>query len=160
MADEKVYDSMVEALKRRRWEPAEDKSYAEEQLAYCEAAKKIEKDIACDRICLKCGKTIFSAWDECWDCTNVHIPAGAIEVDSVNHPEHYTQGKIEVFDALDDWSEAGMISYCISNVIKYLTRYQLKGNPLQDLKKARWYLNREIEKYEKSDPRKDSTSGR
>ena len=82
---------------------------------------------------------------------NVYVPikdADSYMKDEVNHPEHYTKGKIEVFDALDDWSEAGMIGYCVSNVIKYLTRYRSKGNPLQDLKKARWYLDREIEKYE------------
>lgn len=66
-------------------------------------------------------------------------------VDLVNHPPHYNAGRIEVFDALQDWSEAGMIGYAVSNVIKYCARYRLKGKPLEDLKKARWYLDKEIE---------------
>ena len=68
-------------------------------------------------------------------------------IDIVNHPPHYNLGKIEVFDVLDDWSEAGMISYCVSNVIKYCARYRHKADPLQDLLKAKWYLEKEIAKY-------------
>jgi hypothetical protein len=61
--------------------------------------------------------------------------------DPVNHPEHYKVGGIETIDFI----EAKSLSYNLGNVVKYLTRADYKGNKLQDLQKAQWYLNREIE---------------
>jgi hypothetical protein len=61
--------------------------------------------------------------------------------DPVNHPEHYKVGGIETIDFI----EAKSLSYNLGNVVKYLTRADHKGNKLQDLQKAQWYLNREIE---------------
>ena len=62
--------------------------------------------------------------------------------DNVNHPSHYKVGGIETIDFI----EAKSLSYNLGNVIKYLTRADHKGNKLEDLKKAQWYLNREISK--------------
>ena len=61
--------------------------------------------------------------------------------DPVNHPAHYKVGGIETIDFI----EAKKLNYRLGNVIKYLTRADHKGNKLQDLKKAQWYLEREIE---------------
>jgi hypothetical protein len=60
--------------------------------------------------------------------------------DPVNHPEHYTVGGIETIDFI----EAKKLNYNIGNVVKYLTRADHKGNKLEDLRKAQWYLTREI----------------
>ena len=60
--------------------------------------------------------------------------------DSVNHPAHYTAGGIETIDFI----EAKKLNYNLGNVIKYLTRADHKGNKLEDLRKAQWYLTREI----------------
>lgn len=60
--------------------------------------------------------------------------------DSVNHPTHYTAGGIETIDFI----EAKKLNYNLGNVIKYLTRADHKGNKLEDLRKAQWYLTREI----------------
>ena len=60
----------------------------------------------------------------------------------VNHPSHYNQGKIEVIDAIEEWD----LNFCEGNVIKYVARSRHKGERVQDLKKALWYLNRLIEK--------------
>ena len=60
--------------------------------------------------------------------------------DSVNHPTHYTAGGIETIDFI----EAKKLNYNLGNVIKYLTRADYKGNKLEDLRKAQWYLTREI----------------
>jgi hypothetical protein len=62
--------------------------------------------------------------------------------DPVNHPEHYKVGGIETIDFI----EAKNLSYNLGNVVKYITRADHKGNKLQDLQKAQWYLNREINK--------------
>ena len=56
--------------------------------------------------------------------------------DLINHPKHYTQGKIEVHTFILDQQ----LPWDAGNVIKYVCRYRLKGG-LQDLLKARWYLN-------------------
>jgi hypothetical protein len=60
--------------------------------------------------------------------------------DLVNHPAHYKVGGIETIDFI----EAKKLNYNIGNVVKYLTRADHKGNKLEDLRKAQWYLTREI----------------
>ena len=60
--------------------------------------------------------------------------------DPVNHPAHYKVGGIETIDFI----EAKKLNYNIGNVVKYLTRADHKGNKLEDLRKAQWYLTREI----------------
>jgi hypothetical protein len=60
--------------------------------------------------------------------------------DPVNHPPHYKVGGIETIDFI----ESKELGYNLGNVVKYITRSDHKGNKLQDLQKAQWYLNREI----------------
>ena len=60
--------------------------------------------------------------------------------DPVNHPTHYKVGGIETIDFI----EAKGLTYHLGNVVKYVTRSDHKGDKLQDLEKARWYLDREI----------------
>jgi hypothetical protein len=68
-----------------------------------------------------------------------------IKEDMVNHPPHYTVGGIETIDFI----EAKDLNYRLGNVIKYIVRSSKKySDPLQDLQKARWYLNREIARVE------------
>ena len=66
------------------------------------------------------------------------------EEERVNHPEHYTKGGIEVHDFISAWR----MDFDAGNVIKYVTRAPYKNNKLEDLKKARWYLNKLIEEAE------------
>jgi hypothetical protein len=62
--------------------------------------------------------------------------------DVVNSPEHYrSAGKFETIDVI----EAFQLGYHLGNVVKYVTRAGKKGEALEDLMKARWYLNREIQ---------------
>lgn len=70
--------------------------------------------------------------------------------DNVNHPSHYTQGGIECIDAIASatCTKTGIEAVCAANVIKYVWRCEEK-NGLEDLKKARFYLNRMIEEKEK-----------
>lgn len=68
--------------------------------------------------------------------------------DVVNHPQHYTLGKIEVIDFIEDKG----LNFNLGNVVKYVARAghkkssgkSLDAKALEDLKKAQWYLNREI----------------
>lgn len=64
--------------------------------------------------------------------------------DPIN-PDHYRQGKVECIDAIESATvnKTGIEAACTANIIKYLWRYESK-NGLQDVKKARWYLDRLI----------------
>jgi len=61
-------------------------------------------------------------------------------VDMVNQPPHYTKGGIETIDFID----AKELNYNLGNVVKYVARSGFKGARIEDLKKAKWYLEREI----------------
>ena len=69
--------------------------------------------------------------------------------DPVNHPDHYTQGGIECIDALAAATVnlMGEEAFCTANAIKYLWRWKAKAG-IEDLKKARWYIDRIISKLE------------
>jgi hypothetical protein len=62
--------------------------------------------------------------------------------DNVNHPKHYTQhpSGVEVIQITEH------MNFCLGNAIKYIMRADHKNNPIEDLQKAVWYLNREIER--------------
>lgn len=62
--------------------------------------------------------------------------------DTINKPAHYTRGNIETIDVIEDWG----LGFRLGNVIKYVSRAGHKdpGKTLEDLLKARWYLEREI----------------
>lgn len=64
--------------------------------------------------------------------------------DQVESPQHYNTGAIEVIDAIEDWQ----LGFCEGNVVKYVARAKHRGRRLQDLQKARWYLDRLIAELE------------
>jgi hypothetical protein len=68
--------------------------------------------------------------------------------DPVNHPSHYTShpSGVEVIQITEH------MNFCLGNAIKYILRADHKGNQIQDLKKAVWYINREIERLQQDDP--------
>ena len=67
--------------------------------------------------------------------------------DPVENPSHYTFSSIEVIDAIEAWG----LGFHLGNVVKYVARADHKGRRLQDLRKARWYLDREIARSQTSD---------
>lgn len=76
--------------------------------------------------------------------------------DIVNHPKHYTQGKIECIDAIESATAelSGLDAVCTANVIKYVWRWKHK-NGSQDLRKAQWYLNKLIDLQEAQNGNKE-----
>jgi hypothetical protein len=70
--------------------------------------------------------------------------------DRVNHPSHYTRGRLEAIDVIEDaiidapTPAQGMLQ---AQALKYLLRIWNKDNPAEDAKKARWYLDRLITKF-------------
>lgn len=67
------------------------------------------------------------------------------EIDMVNHPQHYSAHGIEPIDYI----ESHDLNFNLGNVIKYISRAPYKGTELEDLKKAKWFLEREIKKHDK-----------
>lgn len=66
--------------------------------------------------------------------------------DIVNHPSHYTDGKIEVIDFIED----KQLGFCLGNAIKYISRAgkKYKDKEIEDLEKAIWYIKRRIKELE------------
>ncbi len=66
--------------------------------------------------------------------------------DAVNHPEHYggADNPYECIRVIEAWN----LGFCLGNAVKYIGRAGKKGDTLTDLRKAAWYLKREIERLE------------
>lgn len=86
--------------------------------------------------------------DYCSDCEN-RENCEFEGTDNVNHPAHYTDGKIEVIDYIQDKD----FNFCRGNAIKYISRAgkKDKAKEIEDLQKAVWYLNKEIERLQTGD---------
>ena len=67
------------------------------------------------------------------------------EKDMVNSPAHYNKAGIETIDIIQSVTKDGFEAYLQGNILKYVCRYRYKQNAVEDLEKARWYLNRLIE---------------
>ena len=78
------------------------------------------------------------------------LPKEQKKSDNVNSPSHYTSGKTEVIDIIEDAvkdAPSNIYGMLQGQVLKYMLRVWLKDNPLEDLKKAQWYLERLIKHY-------------
>ncbi len=70
-------------------------------------------------------------------------------MDPVNHPEHYAKASVTV--NLEPIQLCECYDFCLGNAIKYILRAPYKGNALQDMKKAKWYLERELSTHHPDD---------
>lgn len=79
---------------------------------------------------------------------DLHKVADEVTRDNVNHPDHYNHGKIEVIDFIEDQH----LGFHLGNAVKYISRAGRKdpARTVEDLRKAAWYLNRQIERLEMS----------
>ena len=68
-------------------------------------------------------------------------------VDMVNHPPHYTKGRFETIEVIEDIVQfyPAKQAWSAGNIIRYLSRAEHKGNKLEDLKKAQFYMNRLVD---------------
>lgn len=74
---------------------------------------------------------------------NLNIQIGN---DPVNHPSHYTQGKVECIDAMEMvFGEAAVAHYCLCAAFKYMWRRKDKENEEQDIQKSLWYFDKFVE---------------
>lgn len=94
---------------------------------------------------IECGRCLFRVPAERW---SEHVKAWHLggdphpEPDNVNSPGHYTWLPVEAIEITERFD------FCVGNALKYLLRHQHKGNPVEDLKKARWYIDRAIKRAE------------
>jgi len=85
----------------------------------------------------------FMKYKDIRDALNAEV------VDVVNSPPHYKTGGIEAIEGIEaSMGPEAFAGYLKGSVTKYLWRYEKKGKPLEDLKKARWFLDRLIQKVE------------
>lgn len=92
-----------------------------------------------ETVCRECYDAYFAFVDK----TNPYGGMATTEPknDLINHPSHYTTGKVEVIDYIaDKLTKEQFEGYCIGNVLKYVSRYRHKGG-YDDLKKAAKYLD-------------------
>lgn len=106
---------------------------------YSKVPKKKEVDVTLENMAAK-RKEVDETLANMIAKTLEEPEVKAVEEDVINHPSHYTRGKIEVIDFIEDQQ----LPYHLGNVIKYIARAGYKGDKLEDLKKARWYLDRYI----------------
>lgn len=110
-------------------------------------------------VCVHCNSGNYQPpADGCHECSRVPLgvlPDEEPEPEMVAHPAHYTYGGAECIDVLFDLLGAqGAQDYCVGNAFKYLWRHKHKGRAVQDLKKARFYLDFLLSKLdEQEDPR-------
>lgn len=96
-------------------------------------------------VCVRCNTIIRGTYKDGIVCENC-------KADTVNHPSHYTAGKVECIDAIEAATVGleGIQAVCTGNVIKYVWRFSRK-NGIEDLRKARWYLDKLIMEVERND---------
>jgi len=104
----------------------------------CEPDDAAETDLPQDELCDDCGICGPDGVDK-----EISGEVGCVRHDDVNHPDHYTSGGIEVIDFI----EAKGLGFHLGNAVKYIARAGKKDpdNLVQDLEKARWYIDRAIE---------------
>ena len=114
-----------------------DKNIAKHRSTYLGILASRDNDFDRDELY---NRDRLTGWESfAWDCKS----------DEVNHPSHYTGGNTEAIDVIEDAIKnadnpvEGMLQ---GQALKYLLRMWLKGNCIQDARKAQWYLNRLVEK--------------
>lgn len=98
--------------------------------------------------CCECKYNNYATETSCLktkDCFKSNEEKADDEIDMVNHPQHYSAHGIEPIDYI----ESHDLNFNLGNVIKYISRAPYKGTELEDLKKAKCYLEREIKKHER-----------
>ena len=100
-------------------------------------------------ICDRCELKGTAACNCCTDDSGAHDNFLEKKPDNVNHPSHYETGRFECIDVmLETQGVEAVKNFCICNAFKYLWRHNGK-NGVEDIKKARWYINKYIELEEK-----------
>jgi hypothetical protein len=115
--------------------------------AYCEAAVPPYWDVEKECTSETCNRPMPCA-----------VHTGSEERrEAINHPRHY--GGDTTYEAIKV-IEAWELGFCLGNTLKYICRFGKKGSTVDDLKKALWYLDREIQRLEKKADENNQTDCR
>ena len=139
--DVKIFDNMDDAIKYMM------NKYAETLIALSDCpniTKEMKEhkfeDKKTDKSIVKIKLGDDPMCDAIRDCTMTYMD------DKINHPKHYCEGrKYEPIDVIEDWG-LGMHG---GNAVKYISRAGRKGDAIEDLEKARWYVDRYVQKNDK-----------
>ena len=101
----------------------------------------------CGRRCEGVERRILALGVTAFLCPDCFLPAprpdGGEGMTAVDHPDHYRRDTgHEAIDVIEAWG----LGFCLGNAVKYIARAGLKGDAVEDLEKARWYIDREIER--------------
>ena len=115
---------------------------SEDKLKGCINCKYYKNNYRCERLSITNIEELYEPcqyWEECIDEVKEETVK---EDDPVNHPKHYTDGRIEVIEYIEDKN----LGFCLGNAIKYISRAgkKEKDKEIQDLRKATWYIERRI----------------
>lgn len=102
----------------------------------------------CEEPCINCKGTYkydTMARLKAKDCFKPKEEKNDGEIDMVNHPPHYVGHGIEPIEFI----ESHDLNFNLGSAVKYIARAPYKGTELEDLKKAKWFLEREIKKHER-----------
>ncbi len=121
-------------ISHKSFEPAEDhlpyrKALAGHDFGFGDVSEQEDDAMEKKKGCKRCGKE----------------KACKPKKEKVNSPTHYNTGRIEVIDAIEDWN----LGFNDGNAIKYIARHQHKGDSVQDIEKAIWYLQRHLKNLKK-----------
>ena len=118
-------------------------------VTYCDSCNNFLKELGgCQKQGhrkFELGKDYTINENNCYDCNYFELAEDNKEM--INHPSHYNMGKFEAIDVIEDWK----LNFNLGNTIKYISRAGYKDDIIQDLKKALWYLDREIKRLEKGE---------
>ena len=107
----------------------------------CINCKHYEKNYRCKIFSITNTVEPCQFWESCINEVK-EVNETVKENDPVNHPKHYTDGRIEVIEYIEDKN----LGFCLGNAIKYISRAgkKEKDKEIQDLRKAMWYIERRI----------------
>ena len=118
-------------------------------VTYCDSCNNFLKELGgCQKQGYRkfeLGKDYTINENNCYDCNYFELAEDRKEM--INHPQHYNMGKFEAIDVIEDWQ----LNFNLGNTVKYISRAGHKDDIIQDLKKALWYLDREIKRLEKGE---------
>ena len=115
---------------------------SEDKLKGCINCKYYKNNYRCERLSITNIEEIYEPCQYWEECVNEVKEETVKEDDPVNHPKHYTDGRIEVIEYIEDKN----LGFCLGNAIKYISRAgkKEKDKEIQDLRKAMWYIERRI----------------
>lgn len=115
---------------------------SEDKLKGCINCKYYKNNYRCERLSITNIEEIYEPCQYWEECVNEVKEETVKEDDPVNRPKHYTDGRIEVIEYIEDKN----LGFCLGNAIKYISRAgkKEKDKEIQDLHKAMWYIERRI----------------